>query len=198
MNKQEFLTELEKGLSGLPRAELDERLNFYSEMIDDRIEEGRTEEDAVNEIGPVGDVINDISRDIPLTTLVKAKVGGKKKLKGWEILLLVLGAPLWLPLLIAAFAVLFSLYIVLWALIISLYAVTISLFAGAFACLIKGVVLLFTGGAMTGLCYIGAALFAAGLGILLLLASAACTTGVIRMTKNMVLGFKKKLIRKER
>ena len=43
MNKQEFIALLRKGLSGLPQKELEERLTFYSEMIDDRIEEGLTE-----------------------------------------------------------------------------------------------------------------------------------------------------------
>jgi hypothetical protein len=40
MNKQEFLTALKKALSPLSKADLEERLSFYSEMIDDRIEEG--------------------------------------------------------------------------------------------------------------------------------------------------------------
>ncbi|MBR5538496.1 MAG: hypothetical protein IKU61_01205 [Clostridia bacterium] len=47
MNKQEFLEELRKGLSGLPKEDVRERLNFYGEIIDDRIEEGLTEEEAV-------------------------------------------------------------------------------------------------------------------------------------------------------
>ncbi len=42
MTKQEFIAELRKGLSGLPKKELEERLTFYSEMIDDRMEEGLT------------------------------------------------------------------------------------------------------------------------------------------------------------
>ena len=40
MTKNEFLEQLRRGLSGLPMEDIDERLNFYSEMIDDRIEEG--------------------------------------------------------------------------------------------------------------------------------------------------------------
>ncbi len=43
MNKQAFLTQLRKGLSGLPQEDIEERLAFYSEMIDDRIEEGLSE-----------------------------------------------------------------------------------------------------------------------------------------------------------
>ena len=47
MNKQEFLDELRKGLCGLPSEDIEERINFYSEMIDDRMEEGLTEEESV-------------------------------------------------------------------------------------------------------------------------------------------------------
>lgn len=42
MNKQEFLTELRAKLSGLPTYDVEERLSFYGEMIDDRTEEGVT------------------------------------------------------------------------------------------------------------------------------------------------------------
>ena len=33
MNKQEFLAQLRKELTGLPKDDIDERLTFYSEMI---------------------------------------------------------------------------------------------------------------------------------------------------------------------
>lgn len=37
MRKWEFLSTLKNRLSGLPKQEVEERLNFYSEMIDDRM-----------------------------------------------------------------------------------------------------------------------------------------------------------------
>ena len=37
MHKQEFLAQLRKGLSGLPQADIEERLTFYSEMLEDRM-----------------------------------------------------------------------------------------------------------------------------------------------------------------
>ena len=40
MTKLDFLFSLEKKLSSLPRKELEERLGFYAEMIEDRMEEG--------------------------------------------------------------------------------------------------------------------------------------------------------------
>ena len=67
MNKIDFLNELENRLSGLPADEVGERLSFYGEMIDDRIEEGMTEEEAVASIGDVETVVNGIVSDIPLS-----------------------------------------------------------------------------------------------------------------------------------
>ena len=45
ITKQEFLLQLREKLSGLPQADIDERVAFYGEMIDDRVEEGLTEEE---------------------------------------------------------------------------------------------------------------------------------------------------------
>ena len=56
MTKQEFLAKLEILLSGLTEEEISERIGFYSEMIDDRIEEGLSEEEAVSLIGSVEEV----------------------------------------------------------------------------------------------------------------------------------------------
>ena len=51
MDKKQFLEELRQRLSGLPQNDIEERLAFYAEMIDDRAEEGMSEEEAVAEIG---------------------------------------------------------------------------------------------------------------------------------------------------
>ena len=52
MRKQEFLSALKRSMKGLPKSEIDERISFYSEMIDDRVEEGFSEEEAVAMIDP--------------------------------------------------------------------------------------------------------------------------------------------------
>ena len=53
MTKQEFLASLREGLRGLPPADVEERIAFYDEMIDDRMEEGLTEEEALGELWSV-------------------------------------------------------------------------------------------------------------------------------------------------
>lgn len=47
MTKIKFLLSPHNKLAGLPQDEVEERLNFYSEMIEDRIEEGLSEEKTV-------------------------------------------------------------------------------------------------------------------------------------------------------
>lgn len=73
MNKQEFLGQLQKRISGLPQKDIDERLEFYREMVDEQMEDGLSEEDAVSNIGTVEEVAEQIIADIPLGKLVTVK-----------------------------------------------------------------------------------------------------------------------------
>ena len=69
MDKQEFLLRLRKELSGLPREDLEERLTFYSEMIDDRMEEGVSEEEAVAAAGSVDEILWQTVEEVPYNPL---------------------------------------------------------------------------------------------------------------------------------
>ncbi len=197
MDKAQFLDELKKRLAGLPQSDLEERLQFYGEMIDDRVEDGLTEAEAVAGIGSVDEIVAQIMEEIPLSRLVKEKVKRRRSLKVWEIVLLVLGAPVWLPLGIAAFAVCLSIYIVLWAVLISFWAVdlsfavcTLSGLAAAVFCLFKGTL------AAAGL-PLGAAILRAGIAILLFFGCKALTKGLLYLTKKILLGIKSMFIGKE-
>ena len=136
MNKEKFLNELRGKLHGLSQGDIDERIAFYNEMINDRMEDGLSEEEAIAEIGTVDSVFEQVMSEIPITALVKEKVKPKRKLKGWEIALLIIGSPVWFPILISVAAVLFSVYIVFWSVIISLFAADVALAAGAVGCIV--------------------------------------------------------------
>ena len=73
MTKVNFLFELRDKLSGLPTEDIEERLNFYSEMIEDRMEEGLSEEDAVAAIGTTDEIAKQIISEIPFTKIAKEK-----------------------------------------------------------------------------------------------------------------------------
>ncbi len=197
MNKQEFLAQLRKGLSGLPKDDVEERLTFYSEMIDDRMEDGIPEETAVCEIGTVDGIVSQIVADIPLTKLVKERITPKKKLKVWEIALLTLGSPIWLPVLIAVFTVVFSLYVVLWSVIIVLWASFVSLAACGLAGIAAGVYFAVSGNVLTGIAVTGAAIFCAGLSVFMFFGCKAATKGILILTKKSAVLIKNCFIKKE-
>lgn len=197
MKKEEYLSALEKRLSGLPAKERKERLRFFGEMIDDRIEDGCSEEDAVQELGSVEELAEQIIGEISLPAIAGHRMREKRALSGWEIALLIVGAPLWLPLLVAAVAVALSLYAVLWALLLSLWAVVLFMAASFVAAVGSGIALAVRGDIPAGLALLGAGLFCAGLSILLFLASLGATKGVLKLTKKMIFGIKKSLLKKE-
>ncbi len=197
MNKQAFLAQLRKGLSGLPKDDIDERLTYYGEMIDDRMEDGIPEETAVSEIGDVDGLVAQIIADIPLGKLVKEKITPKKKLRAWEIVLLVLGSPIWLSLLIAALAVIFSLYVVLWSVIVALWAAFVSLAACGLAGIAAGVYFAVSGNALTGLAVIGAGIVCAGLAVFAFFGCKAATKGILSLTKKLAVWLKNCFIKKE-
>ena len=198
MNRETFLAELRNGLSGLPQGDIEERLAFYGEMIDDWMEEGLSEEEAVSEIGSIGEIVAQTVEEIPLTKIVKETKTPKRTLRAWEIILIVLGFPLWFPLLIAAAAVVFSLYVVIWALVISLWAVDVALWGSAVGCVAAGVFQMIRGDALPGLAMIGAGLLCAGLAMFLLCACLAASKGAVRLARAMARGIKRMFIRKER
>ncbi len=196
MNKEAFLAALAAKLSWLPQAELDERLTFYGELIDDRMEEGLSEEEAVAEIGTVDEVAARIAAETPVYARV-VRQAARRSWRPWEIVLLVLGSPIWLPLAIAAFAVLFTCYAVVWALLATLWAVEASLALCGLAGVLSGVVLSLQGNIPAKLNMFGAGLLCAGLAIFLFFGCRAATRGVLRLTKAAALDLISRLRRKE-
>lgn len=197
MNKNEFLESLKKRLSGLPKKDIDERLNFYGEMIDDRMEEGLSEQEAVCRIGTVDEVASQIIADIPLARLVKQKITPAKKLKAWEIILIVLGFPIWFPLMISAAVLALSLYIVLWSVIAVLWVAFVSLGAAGFGCAAGGVLLIACGNFLTGIVAIGAGLICVGLCIFMFFGCKETTRCILILTKKLALKIKNAFIKKE-
>lgn len=199
MRKQEFIFELWKKLSDLPKGEVEERLSFYSEMIDDRMEDGLSEEEAVAAIGSTDEIAAQIIEEIPLKKIVKEKIKPKRRLTAWEIVLLVVGFPLWFSLLIVVpFSVIISLYAVLWSVIVSLWAVFGALAGAAAGVLLGGVCFIFIGYVPTGIALIGTSLFCAGLSVFLFYGCKAATKGTVWLTERIALGIKNLFIRKEK
>lgn len=197
MNKQEFVLELKNRLAALGEEEISERVNFYSEIIDDKVEEGISEQEAVCELGNIDEIVSQILSEIPLTKLVRVKLKPKKRLSVLEIVLLVVGSPIWIPLIISALAVAFSLYASAWGVIISLWSVFASFVGCSFASILGGVYFIVNGYLPTGIALIGAAILLAGLSILAFFAIKAITKGFLKSTKATLLAVKNKFAKGE-
>lgn len=193
MNKNEFLTELRKQLGGLPKDELENRLSFYEEAINDRIDDGKSEEEAVSDIGTVEEVVRDIAKDTPLVSLVKEKIKPKRSLRAWEIVLIILGFPLWLPLLIVALVLALVAYILIWVLVIVCYSVELALTVSSLACLVAFFAYLASGD-MNLMC-LGASIMCGGGAILLFFGCIGATKLTLKLSRKIAVGIKTLFIR---
>ena len=199
MTKQAFIDKLAIELAALPQdiVDADERLGFYSEMIDDRIESGESEEDAVAACGSIEDIISQIIAEIPLGTLVKKTIKPKRSVAWWEILLIILGSPLWITLLAALFVVVISAYAVLWSAIATLWAVDVALM-GIFVGGVASSILCFCQASVPiAFAMLGMALFSAGAAIAFFFVCRIATVGTAKLTKKIAIGIKRLFIKKE-
>ncbi len=196
MNKRQFLAEIGTRLRSLPQGDVEKSLDYYSEMIDDRMENGVSEEEAVAAMGSVDDIAAQILLETPFPTLVKARLKPSRALKAWEIVLLVLGSPVWFPLLLAAGVVLLTVYIVLWAVIVSLYAADLSFAVGAAGGVGGLSILLYAGHPLQAVLFLGAGLICAGLAILLFFACNQISRRILMCSKRIALGVKARFTRR--
>ena len=210
MKKQEFIASLRARLGDLPRQDVEERIGFYSEMIDDGIEDGLTEVEAVGRVGSVEELAEQIqgvrssvvfieATDAPKGNQNRQRVNRpKRRLKTWEIVLLAVGSVVWVPLAIAALAVIFALYAVLWSVVISLWAVSVALFGGAVVGVLGGVFIIPMGHPAAGIAFVGAGLVCGGLAVLWFFVCKAATKGAAFLTRGICLGIGNCFRRRER
>lgn len=196
MNKQQFLSALRKGLSQLPPEEIEKQIAYYSELIDDMVEDGMTEYEAVSRLGSVEDIYQDILQNMPLPLLVKTRAKPRGGWSALSIVLIILGFPIWFSLAVALFAVVFSVYIVIWVLVIVVFAVFISFAACVLALIVLFVKFLFSGAALAVLA-LGCAFVLAGLAILTWILAVAFAKLIVRATAAIGRGVKRIFIRKE-
>ena len=185
MSRDAFIGELRHRMAGLPQETVERTVDYYGELIADSMEDGLTEEEAVARLGSLDEIVASVVKDTPLTQIVQTRVqeGKKKGISGWVILLLVLGAPVWLPVLIAVLAVLFALFIALWAVVIALWAVVAAVILTGLVALVAGVVELCRLHLPQGLVLLGGGLVCLGLCALLFLLMKLITVGTVKLCR---------------
>ncbi len=202
MTKEKFILKLSLRLKDLASDDIERACEFYSEMISDRMEDGMSEEEAVEALGSLdyieaeirealrGDkdfsdnrVVNNSANN---ETINEAKgSSSKRELKPFEIVLLILGFPLWFPLLISLAMVVLALYIAIWAVVGSSYIANLALGIGGLSALSAGFGFLFTANFSPAGLSIAEALMLIGGAIILFIALKYITKLGIKLTKSL-------------
>ena len=200
MSRDAFIGELRHRMAGLPQQTVERTVEYYSELIADSVEDGMSEEEAVARLGSLEEIVANVVKDTPLSQIVQTRVQEKKAkgVSGWVILLLVLGAPVWLPLLIAALVVLFALFIALWAVVIALWAVVAAVILAALAAMVGGVIELVRMHLAQGLVLLGGGLMCMGLCALAFLLMKLITVGTVKLCKWIWTGIKSLFVGKRK
>ncbi len=195
MNKQEFLTELKKRLSGIPKKDIDQTIEFYEEFILDKMEEGQTEEEAIASLDSIDEIVKATLSNVSIPKLVKEKFAPKRSLKTWEIVVIASTAIIWIPLAIVLLSVILSLYVGLWSGVIALAASTISVGASSLI-IVGGILDLCMGHAASGIFTIGLALAFLGTALLLGLLTFKLSKLMVVLCKKIILWIKSLFIKR--
>ena len=164
MDKAGYLKNLRSRLHRLPVHEIDAALVYYEEYFDEAGEEN--EQRVIEQLGPPSQVAAQIMADFAMKDLDTAPTSTKKNVSAiWLIILAILSAPLSLPLLATAFALIISAGAVVLSFVIAIVATVGGfLFAGIFT-LVSGFLIL-TDHWPTALLFIGIGLTITGFGVL--------------------------------
>ena len=205
MTKNEFTIRLKKLLGGLPQEDIEKSIDFYSEMIDDGIEDGMSEEEAVAAIGDIEDIVINIKSENS-AEMGKTKETAyeyennegisaeqkKGRISGSRLVAVIATFPLW----IGIVAGLFGVYIGLWGVFVGLCGAVLGFAVGAVGGLIVSPVL-FEASVYTGLMLVGCCFMLGGLVVPFVFVLKIIAKGLIELFKLAIKGVKALLIPKE-
>ncbi|MGE7949316.1 DUF1700 domain-containing protein [Lysinibacillus sp. NPDC093688] len=167
MNRASYLKKLRGKLQRLPAHEVDAALAYYEEYFDEAGEEN--EQRVIQQLGSPSHVASQIMADYALKDLeaTSTSTSTKKNMSAiWLIILAIISAPLSLPLLVVAIALIFSFGAVIFSFIIAIIAIVLSILFGGIVALITGFFIL-TQHWPTAILFMGVGFIVTGLGILL-------------------------------
>jgi len=168
VNKIDFLLQLKDALNKahVPQSEVHDAAQFYAECVDERIEEGATEAEAVEGLGSIDSIVEGIVADLPQAFRGIGRLdSGNKALK---VILLLLTFPVWGSVLVFLALVAASLVVVLWSLLAAMAAFWIACIAAGLAgiaSLVHGVA---NGAGQAGALGFGIGIALSGLAVVLL------------------------------
>lgn len=200
MNRTEYLGKLAAQIATLPDEEITRSLAFYSEAIDDRMEAGLSEEEAVAQLEPPAVAARTIIEELPIVP--RAVAVTRRRSETLFLTLAIIGSPIWLSLAIAVVAAAAGVYIAIWAMVFALWAIVICFAASPL--LGAGVLIwdLATMGFITdafahGLWQFGIGLVFGGLGLLLIRPTIAATRGLAGLSVRWVKAVAARFVRRD-
>lgn len=205
MTKAEFLAYVQEKLSALSFAEQQRSLTYYEELIEDYREDGMTEEEAIARLGDPEEITKEILAEAAAQEAAEETANPQQEtgptyytdpqpdqpynpaphqatprrgMGTGTVLLLVLGFPLWFPLLLTGLALLLVFYILLFIPIIIFGALAVGLGLGGVAGLVLSPFSLMEALPM-GVFQIGGCIFVIGIAILCTFATIGLWRGVL-------------------
>lgn len=182
MTKEIFIKQLNKKLRSLPANERNDVIKFYSELIRDSIESGRSEEEVLASLGDIDEIAAKIISESPSSANKKPL---STPLRVLITIALILGSPVWLGVLCALFGCVISVVAVLLSAIAALFAICLAL-ATMFIAGIVSFFFIIPSNTLGGLFQLGSGLVSLGLAFLLFLSLRAATHGILIAIKKVV------------
>lgn len=176
MLKPEFINKLSSHLHYLAPLERNRAIEYYSELISDKVENGMAEEDVIAEFGDIGQLAN--------TILEENNFPPQKKKSKWDeykvliIVLLVLGSPILFGLAMGALGVLIGIAATVFSLVIALVSTCFAFGVSGIAAFISSFTLLPTNPS--------AGIFQMGTGLVLIGSSVLLTIGCVYLLKLLI------------
>lgn len=182
MTKSIFIHTLKGLLAPLNSEERDKFISYYDEIIEDYKESGETEEAVINRIGTPQSIAEHILSEQESTNTTTPAIGTKV----FNIVLLVLGFPLWGSILLSAILLLLSAIIVIWCIPFTTGCCSFAFFFAALYSII-GSPFMMADVLSVGIVQLGVGIVSIGVSILLGLVTLKLSNTFIQVTKKLTL-----------
>ncbi len=171
---------------GLSQAKLANKLNVVRQTVS-KWEKGLSLPDSAMLVNIAMALDTSVSALLEVEDAIKQSLPTKSKaLKTTQLILIIIGSPIWLSLVVAAAAIFFAAYAVMWSVIIALWSAEISLTVCSLSGITSAVFFAFNGNIPIGFILFSAGLFCAGASIFLFLGCKGLTKGAFILTKNVI------------
>jgi len=165
MMRNEFFQQLCEALQGLPQSEINRITEYYEEIFNEAIDEGKSEEEVCESLDTPQDIAGRVRAEIAFVR-AEQEPSAKSMSTVLVVLLGIFALPVGLPIAIAVLAIVFSLIVTVLSLAVAFGATVIGLGAGGIVGIAYGIALLFSGSVVFGLGLIGASFVILALGVL--------------------------------